>query len=145
MTFLSHILVTTAGVQLLGLHGSDLILAYSFGVLIDFDHIIKAPLYFNKYKFKTTKHYNWRTPLQEPVSLLWVLPLSAFINTYVPTIFIIGHIVLDYFVDYPKHPFFPYSNFETKGFLSKIPQLYKELAVIALFSCINIILLLRGK
>lgn len=141
MTFLSHALVTTAGVQLLDLEGTNLILAYSFGTLVDFDHLLKLPLYFKKYKTRVKKHYNWRTPLQEPVTLLWILPLCVYLKSYVPAIFIIGHIMLDYLVDYPKHPFFPYNNFETKGFLTKIPQLYKELAVITLFLWINIALL----
>ena len=45
MTIIPHLLVTTLGVQVLGLQGSDIALAYTFGYGVDLvDHPIKLPL-----------------------------------------------------------------------------------------------------
>ena len=145
MTIFTHLLVTTAVVQALNLEGSEIVLAYAFGVGVDFDHLIKFPLYYKKFKLKNQKHYNWRTPLQEPISLLWIIPLSIYLGTIVPIIFFISHLVLDYSVDYSKTPFVPYSNFKTKGLLPNVSQKLKEGIVFILFLCINLILLLTKR
>lgn len=141
MTFISHTLVTTAGVQIMHLQGYELYLAYIFGVLIDFDHIFKAHLYFSKNKFKKEKHYHWRTSLQEPVALLWIVPLSIFINSAVPIIFFISHLLLDYFVSYNKFPFYPFSNYSTKGLFIGVSDTIKEGLTTFIFLCINLLLL----
>lgn len=141
MTFISHTLVTRAGVQILNLQGSDLFLAYIFGVLIDFDHIFKIRLYLKKNKFKKEKHCHWRTSLQEPIALLWIAPLSIFINSPVPIIFFISHLVLDYFISYNKFPFYPFSKYSTKGLFINVPDTIKEVLVISIFLCINLLLL----
>jgi len=141
MTFISHTLVTTAGVQILHLQGYEFYLAYIFGVLIDFDHILKAQLYFSKNKFNKEKHYHWRTSLQEPVALLWIIPLSIFINSMVPIIFFTSHLLLDYFVNYNKLPFYPFSKYSTKGLSTKVSNITKEALIISIFLCINLILL----
>ena len=140
MTIITHILVTTVGVRFLHLTGSEAVLAYIFGVVIDLDHFIKLPLYFKKHNFKIRdilqkpfpkeKHYNWRTSLQEPVALLWIIPLSIFLKTPAPVIFFAGHLILDYLMSYQKLPFYPFSDFRTKGFFIGIPDMIKEVFII---------------
>lgn len=141
MTFISHTLVTTAGIQILNLQGWDLILAYIFGVLIDFDHIVKSPLYFEKNKFKKEKYYHWRTSLQEPVALLWIIPLSIFIRSPAPIIFFISHLILDYFISYNKLPLYPFSKCSTRGLFMNVSDTIKEVLVVIIFLCINLLLL----
>ncbi len=127
MTIIPHLLLTTLGVQLLGLEGKDVILAYTFGYGIDLiDHPIKLPLYLKKNGTKNEKHYHWRTPLQEPVALLWIVPLSVYLGTPVPALFFVSHFLLDYLVSYDKKPFFPFGEYTTKGILSRTPDALKE-------------------
>jgi len=127
MTIIPHLLLTTVGVQLLGLEGKDVVLAYTFGYGIDLiDHPIKAPLYFRKNGTKNEKHYHWRTPLQEPVALLWIIPLSIYLGTAVPAIFFVSHFLLDYLVSYDKRPFFPFSMYTTRGILPSVGDSLKE-------------------
>src|SRR3990167_4680960 len=97
MTIVTHIAMTAAGVQMFGLKGMDVVWAYIFGVVVDLDHVIKIPLYLKKYGLKKVRHYNWRTPLQEPVALFWILPFSVYISSYAPVIAFCGHLMLDYF------------------------------------------------
>src|SRR5512144_1059646 len=130
MTILPHLLLTTVGVQALGLQGSDIVLAYTFGYGIDLvDHPIKLPLYLKKNGKKNEKHYHWRTPLQEPVALLWIIPLSLYLGTYVPALFFVSHFALDYCVSYEKRPFYPFSLYTTEGFLVRYSDTSKEIAV----------------
>ncbi len=127
MTILPHLLLTTLGVQVLGLEGKDIVLAYVFGYGIDLvDHPIKLPLYLRKNGKKNEKNYHWRTPLQEPVALLWIIPLSFYLGTYVPALFFALHVLLDYGVGYEKRPFAPFSTFSTEGFLTGISDARKE-------------------
>jgi hypothetical protein len=101
VTIIPHLLLTTIGVQALGLEGKDIILAYSFGYGIDLiDHPIKLPLYVKKNGRKNEQHYHWRTPLQEPIALLWIIPLAIYLKSYVPPLFFISHLVLYYLVRY---------------------------------------------
>ena len=128
MTILPHLLLTTVGVQALGLEGKDIILAYSFGYGIDLvDHPIKLPLYLRKNGKKNEKHYHWRTPLQEPVALMWIVPLSLYLGTLVPAIFFISHFALDYMVSYEKRPFYPFSTYTTEGILRNYSDTKKEI------------------
>ena len=128
MTILPHLLLTTVGVQVLGLEGKDVVLAYTFGYGIDLvDHPIKLPLYLKKNGKKNEKHYHWRTPLQEPVALLWILPLSFYLGTYVPALFFMSHFLLDYMVSYEKRPFYPFSEYSTEGLLRKYGDTQKEI------------------
>src|SRR2546427_685472 len=101
MTILPHLLLTTVGVQALGLEGRDIALAYGFGYGIDLvDHPIKLALYLRKNGRKNEKNYHWRTPLQEPVALCWIVPLSLYLGTAVPVLFFASHFLLDYLVGY---------------------------------------------
>ncbi len=128
MTIIPHLLVTSLGVQALGLEGRDIVLAYSFGYGIDLlDHPIKLPLYLAKNGRANEKHYHWRTPLQEPIALLWIAPLSVYLGSYVPVLFFISHVLLDYMVSYEKRPWYPFSSFTTEGFFQGVPDARKEI------------------
>jgi hypothetical protein len=128
MTIIPHLLLTTVGVQALGLEGKDIALAYAFGYGIDLiDHCIKLPLYLRKNGRKNERNYHWRTPLQEPVALMWIVPLSVYLGTYVPILFFALHFFLDYLVSYEKRPFYPFSTYSTDGFLTKYSDTKKEI------------------
>lgn len=130
MTILPHLALTTLGVQALGLEGGDIALAYAFGYGIDLvDHPIKLPLYLRKNGRKNEKHYHWRTPLQEPVALLWIVPLSFWLGTAVPALFFVSHFALDYMVSYEKRPLAPFSNWSTEGVLTGYSDPLKEVVV----------------
>ena len=137
MTILPHLFLTTLGVQALGLEGQDIVLAYTFGYGIDLiDHPIKLPLYLKKNGKKNEKHYHWRTPFQEPVALMWIIPLSVYLGTYVPALFFISHFLLDYMVSYEKRPFYPFGTYTTEGILRGYSDTQKEIwtcVVCALF------------
>lgn len=139
MTIIPHLLLTTLGVQVLQLHGSDVVLAYAFGYGIDLvDHPIKLPLYLKKNGTKNEKHYHWRTPLQEPVALLWIVPLSVYLASVVPVVFFISHLLLDYMISYEKRPFFPFHPYATKGILPKVSDGLKEWAVVIVVGALNL-------
>ncbi len=137
MTILPHLFLTTVGVQALGLQGTDVALAYAFGYGIDIiDHPIKLPLYLKKNGKKNEKHYHWRTPFQEPVALMWIIPLSFYLGTYVPALFFISHFALDYMVSYEKRPWYPFSTYSTEGVLTKYSDAKKEIWVCAICAII---------
>ncbi len=141
MTILPHLLLTTVGVQALGLQGSDILLAYTFGYGVDLvDHPIKLPLYLKKNGRKNEKNYHWRTPLQEPVALLWIIPLSFYLGSVVPVIFFLSHVFLDYCVSYEKRPLYPFSPWTTEGFFRKHSDMSKEI-VTCVVSGLAVILL----
>lgn len=141
MTILPHLLLTTVGVQALGLEGKDIVLAYAFGYGIDLvDHPIKLPLYLRKNGKKNEKHYHWRTPLQEPIALMWIVPLSLYLGTWVPAIFFISHFLLDYMVSYEKRPFYPFSTFTTEGILRKYSDTFKEILVCVICGVLSLVL-----
>ena len=128
MTILPHLLLTTVGVQALGLEGRDIVLAYTFGYGIDLvDHPIKLRLYLRKNGKKNETNYHWRTPLQEPVALMWIIPLSLFLGTPVPALFFVSHFLLDYLAGYEKRPFYPFSAYSTEGMLTRYSDGAKEI------------------
>lgn len=147
MTILPHLLVTTLGIQVLGLEGKDIVLAYSFGYGIDLiDHPIKLPLYLKKNGRKNEHHYHWRTPLQEPVALMWIIPLSVYLGTVVPALFFISHFALDYMVSYEKRPFYPFSTYTTEGVLRGYSDTKKEIWTCALcVVLIGLMAMLKGQ
>ena len=104
MTIVTHALATTLGVRVFKLTGSDAVLAYVFGVGVDIDHAIKAPFYLRTIGRKRQLGYYWRTSLQEPVALLWILPLCLFLGTWVPALFFLIHLAMDYSIGYEKMP-----------------------------------------
>ena len=146
MTILPHLLLTTVGVQALGLQGGDAALAYAFGYGIDvIDHPIKLPLYLKKNGKKNEKHYHWRTPFQEPVALLWIIPLSVYLGTMVPALFFSSHVALDYMVSYEKRPWYPFSTYTTEGVLASVSDTAKEIWVCAASALLIALLAFAGR
>jgi hypothetical protein len=132
MTLITHVLATTLGVEVFKLHGRNAVLAYAFGVGVDIDHLIKAPFYLRAVGLRRKKEYYWRSSLQEPVALLWIVPLSLLLQTWVPVVFFLVHVAMDYLVRYEKMPWYPYSTRVTRGFLISIPDRIKELTLATL-------------
>lgn len=130
MTILSHVLITSFGIKLLGLQGNDLIYAYTFGVLPDLDHLIKIPSYVKANGVKIVRHYPWRTFLQEPMMLIPISIFSYLINSWCPLVFFSLHLLLDYLMSFEKNPFAPFNNFKTNGFMVGVRDFYKEFAMI---------------
>lgn len=145
MTIFTHILVTTIGVKALHLHGAEIPLAYAFGVAIDIDHVIKLPYYLKAVGLKEKKMgYYWRSSLQEPVGLFWIIPLCFFIGSWVPALFYGMHLCLDYSVRFEKMPLYPYSKWVTRGWLTNVPDKTKEICVFATGLCLLIFLFVRS-
>ena len=141
MTIVTHVLATTLGVRVLKLTGSDAALAYVFGVGVDIDHVIKAPFYWRA-GLRKERGYYWRTSLQEPVALLWIIPLCFFLGTWVPALFFATHLAMDYSVGYEKMPWYPYSPLVTQGFLVGVSDKAKEAILIVVLLCMNLLLFL---
>ncbi len=129
MTIFTHILATTLGAQALELRGRELALAYAFGIGVDVDHAVKAPFYLKHVGFRDRKGYYWRSSLQEPVALAWIVPLCLLLGTVVPIVFFAIHVALDYSVRFEKMPFYPYSPWVTRGWLTALPDKLKEAVV----------------
>jgi len=138
MTIITHFAATTLGVQVMGLTGQDAVLAYTFGMAVDIDHAIKAPFYLKAVGLKDKRGYYWRSSLQEPVALLWILPLCYFLGTIVPVIFFLIHVAMDYSVRFEKMPFYPYSKWVTRGWLTNIPDKVKEIPLFILLVALNV-------
>jgi membrane-bound metal-dependent hydrolase YbcI (DUF457 family) len=147
MTIVPHLLLTALGVQALGLEGKEIAFAYTFGYGIDLaDHPIKLPLYLAKNGRTNQRHYHWRTPLQEPVALLWIIPLSAYLGSYVPALFFLSHVALDYMVSYEKRPWYPFSTYTTEGFFRGVSDTRKEVVIsIACIFAMALLAVARGK
>ena len=142
MTIVTHALATTLGVRLLKLTGSDAVLAYVFGVGVDIDHAIKAPFYLKSVGWQRKFGFYWRTSLQEPVALLWIIPLCFFLGTWVPAAFFLVHLAMDYSVGYEKMPWYPYSPLVTQGFLVGVSDKAKEVILVVILLCMNLLLFL---
>lgn len=141
MTIVSHILATTAVVQAMHLRDpKQIALAYLFGVAVDVDHVIKAPFYLRAVGLRDKRGYYWRSSLQEPVALLWIVPLSLLLGSAVPVICFAIHLLMDYSVRYEKMPFYPYSRYVTRGWLVDIQDRRKEAVVAAGLLALNLAL-----
>lgn len=119
MIIFSHILATYLLGKILKLETKkDWFLAFGFGVGIDFldvFHIVNMirGLFLGEIgRGKSGSHY-YRSFIQEPVSLFWIVPLSLIVKTPLPLIFFILHFVLDYCCKYEKRPFWPLTKFST--------------------------------
>jgi hypothetical protein len=141
MTIVTHALATTLRVRVLKLTGSDAVLAYIFGVGVDIDHAIKLP-FFWRAGLRKERGYYWRTSLQEPVALLWIIPLCFFLGTWVPALFFLVHLAMDYSVGYEKMPWYPYSPLVTQGVLVGVSDKAKEAILIVILLCTNLLLFL---
>lgn len=140
MTIVTHFLATTLGVQALGLEGQDKVLAYAFGMGVDVDHAVKAPFYLRAVGLQNKRDYYWRSSLQEPVALLWIIPLAFFFGTLVPVLFFAIHVAMDYSVHFEKMPFYPYSAYVTRGWLVSVPDRVKEGVLFSILLVANIAL-----
>jgi len=140
VTIVTHVLATTLGVKLFHLHGRSVVLAYLFGVAVDIDHFIKLPYFLRSVGLRNKRGYYWRSSLQEPVALLWIIPLSIFLGTVVPVAFFIVHLAMDYAVRYEKMPWYPYSAVVTRGWLTRIPDAVKEGVLLVVLICSNVFL-----
>ena len=140
MTIVTHFLATTLGVQALGLEGRDKVLAYAFGMGVDIDHAVKAPFYLRAVGLRDKRGYYWRSSLQEPVALLWIVPLSLFLGTIVPILFFAIHVAMDYSVRFEKMPFYPYSAWVTRGWWVGVPDKVKEGVLVAVLLVLNVAL-----
>lgn len=140
MTVFTHALATMLGVQAMDLHGQDRVLAVAFGMGVDVDHAIKAPFYLKHVGLRDQRGYYWRSSLQEPVALLWIVPLCVFLGSVVPIIFFAIHVAMDYSVRFEKMPFYPYSPRVTRGWLTGIPDKAKEGVVVTVLLAGNALL-----
>jgi len=138
VTIVTHFLATTLGVQALGLEGRDKVLAYAFGMGVDIDHTVKLPFYLRAVGLRDKRGYYWRSSLQEPVALLWIVPLCVFLGTLLPIIFFSIHVAMDYSVRFEKMPLYPYSPWVTRGWLTGIPDKLKEGILFALLLAGNL-------
>ena len=141
----THVLATTLGVKAMGLHGGDIALAFAFGCGIDIDHLLKLPFYLKSVGFKDRRGYYWRSSLQEPVALLWIIPLSIFLGTVIPIVFFVIHIAMDYSVRFEKMPFYPYSAYVTRGWLLGLSDNLKEAVLFVLLACTTSLLFLAAR
>jgi hypothetical protein len=141
----THVLATTLGVKAMGLHGGDIALAFAFGCGIDIDHLLKLPFYLKSVGFKDRRGYYWRSSLQEPVALLWIIPLSIFLGTVIPIVFFVIHIAMDYSVRFEKMPFYPYSAYVTRGWLLGLSDTVKEAVLFVLLACTTSLLFLAAR
>jgi hypothetical protein len=140
MTIVTHFLATTLGAQALGLQGQDRVLAYAFGMGVDIDHAIKAPFYLRAVGLKDKRGYYWRSSLQEPVALLWIVPLCWLLGSLVPLLFFTIHVAMDYSVRFEKMPFYPYSAYVTRGWLVGVPDKVKEGVLFGVLLVLNVAL-----
>lgn len=142
MKIFTHALATQAGVQALHLHGYEIALAYAFGVAVDVDHLLKAPFYLRAVGLVDRRGYYWRSSLQEPVALLWIVPLCFYLGTFIPVLFFCVHVAMDYSVSFEKLPFYPYTHTVTRGWLLGMTDNRKELILFVVLLCTNLLLYL---
>jgi hypothetical protein len=141
----THVLATTLGVKAMGLHGGDVVLAFAFGCGIDIDHLLKLPFYLKSVGLKDRRGYYWRSSLQEPVALLWIVPLSILLGTIIPVVFFVIHVAMDYSVRFEKMPFYPYTTYVTRGWLLGLSDNLKEGVLFVLLACTTSLLFLAAR
>lgn len=61
-----------------------------------------------------------------------------FLGTIIPAIFFVIHVAMDYSVRFEKMPFYPYSTFVTRGWLTNIPDKVKEGILFTVLLVLNI-------
>src|SRR3989449_9340240 len=145
MTIVTHILATTLGVQAMQLDGREAALAYAFGVGVDVDHAIKAPSYLKHVGLRDRRGYYWRSSLQEPVALLWIIPLALLLHSIVPVLFFAIHVAMDYSVRFEKMPLYPYSPWVTRGWFTTLSDKAKDWTLFATALCLNALLYWNGR
>jgi hypothetical protein len=115
MHILVHLIWTLVPSLLMNLDPFNFFLALVFGVLIDLDHIIPLIPYAikNKTLFYTNKYI--KTPVQEIIFSPVIILICVFAKTWVPLVFFLIHIILDYLFASINRPFSPFSKFEIKA------------------------------
>jgi membrane-bound metal-dependent hydrolase YbcI (DUF457 family) len=139
MIFFTHLLLVLVLIKFLALAKTEIVYALAFGVFIDFDHVFKLPMYV-KYFVKNKKNVTfkdfWNSPsdavtvntrsfVQEPVFLLFVIPFSVLVKSFIPLLFFGLHVFLDYLTFAAKKPFYPFSNYSCRGFV-RTSRVYVE-------------------
>src|SRR5207237_8160127 len=132
----------TCGDRMCSAAGSGAGRVYVGGVGVDIVHGIKAPYYRRHVGRKRNLGYYGRTSLQEPVAVLWIVPLCFFLGTWVPALFFLIHLAMDYSVGYEKMPWYPYTPLVTQGFLAGVSDRTKEAVLIVVLLCMNLLLFL---
>lgn len=115
MVLQSHFIATTITAMLMKLEGRDLILAYTFGNLLDLDHLLFPSFIKSVVKGKINEaakdDSGKHTIIHEPIFLIVTLVFSILLKTPVPSIFWLIHILLDHIViKAMKRPFSPFNN-----------------------------------
>jgi hypothetical protein len=105
---------------------------------VDIDHAVKAPFYLRAVGLKDKRGYYWRSSLQEPVALLWIVPLCVLLGTIVPILFFAIHVAMDYSVRFEKMPFYPYSSYVTRGWLLGLSDKVKEGVLFSVLLVLNV-------
>ena len=145
MTIVTHLLATALGAQAMDLQGRDLLLAGAFGMGVDVDHAVKAPFYLKHVGLRDKRGYYWRSSLQEPVALLWILPLCLALGTWIPALFFCVHVAMDYSVRFEKMPLYPYSPWVTRGWFTTLSDKAKDWTLFATALCLNALLYWNGR
>lgn len=149
MTFFSHILATFLLGKILKLKTrKQWFLAFLFGVGIDFldlPHIIVATKGFfqGETGFGHGGQHYYRSFIQEPISLLWVIPLSFWFKSAIPVKFFILQFLMDFVCQFEKRPFWPISDFSTSWGLFPSATLWEFL--ISLGLVMGLVYFKRGK
>jgi len=110
MLMFSHLAINLILIKILNLAGSDIILALIFGNLVDLDHLFHLKLILKDWRYLYNDKKMLRTFIQEPISLIWILPLCLLLRNFIPLIFWSVHVLMDYLVVIKKKPFWPISN-----------------------------------
>lgn len=112
----THFIITSIIATAMQLKGTELLLAFLFGVLIDFDHLAsfsRLKYYFSaetkKIAWKMNAYKKTHTIIHEPVFILAVWIFSYLARNYIPIIFWSLHVFLDHVViRCERQPFVPF-------------------------------------
>jgi len=144
MTIVTHALATTPRRESVQADGSDAVLAYVFGVGVDID--------FTRSRLPSISARSAEaaaglllaniTPGAGRAAVGFPAP-CLFLGTWVPALFFLIHLAMDYSVGYEKMPVVPYSPLVTQGFLVGVSDKAKEAILIVILLCTNLLLFLH--
>jgi hypothetical protein len=151
MSSFTHFLAALFFVGLFKLSGKQELIAFLFGVGPDIDEVIQF-VFSKKRQVRVIKRYPFlktnvsRSFFQEPISLLWIAPLSVCLHSWLPVAFFLLHLSLDYPRNFSKRPFYPLWPLEIKGswprFFNKVGEGWKEGIAFSFFLILNLLLIL---
>lgn len=113
MLIQSHFIATTLMANALSLNQKELVLAYIFGVMIDFDHLLwseNRKEMFYKGAWRGRSENNLHTIVHEPIFGIVVFLISILFSSFIPLIFWFLHILLDTLVISHKQPLRPFKS-----------------------------------